>query len=792
MTSGDTIGPYRLLAPIGKGAMGEVWRARDQRLDRLVALKLLPPDVAGDPERRARMLREARAAAAVPHPNVVTLFDIVEAGGCDVLVMELVEGETVAEALRARGAPPLERGLSWLIAIADALATAHARKILHRDIKAANVMVTRDGTVKVLDFGLAKLVPMVGPEVTDPEMRALPLGDGDVGDTVPATGTTDLKDVALDATVASEPGAMTRPGTGTGTGLDAYATRAGSLLGTPMYMAPEQLSGGVPDERTEVFSLGVLAHEVVSGKPPYRARTLDDLFAEISAGEPARLGPPVPDEVAEVIARALRHDREARYPTMAALRDALIAARDRLFRPRAARWPVALAALLAIGALAAGTIWWVRRPPPPRKGDAYVTRALDEYDVFYGDKALSSLRAALRVDPSHARALAYMILFGGTDGDRADALTRARAIADRLPAGKDRALLAATIVLEERGPAAAREALAAAAGGDYELSFWAAELAYRAGDFAVALPIYRELHRTATRRFRGRIFDHYSSVLIWADEPAAAVEVGARYHDAYPGEPDAVGVHATTLAVAGQLDRAAELAEEAVTLSRSEDTLAGLAKVRALRGELDVARQLYAESLAMAPPARRPLRRAALALLAWMQGDAATADAAVAPCLPGGADAGVPQRAACLAVAGLIAASDDPRVDAVATELDALAAAATPTRPAYGNPSALAALVRAHRRFAAGGCVGPRPAALVAPADVAATERALAQPLDFPSAYHVPFFATWAVCERAWLARAAGDRDAAVALLAGAAGRAPGRWWLVDDLAALRDTAAGP
>src|SRR5262245_43365782 len=136
--------------------MGEVWRARDERLDRYVALKVLPPDAVADVELRARMLREARAAAAIRHANVVTLFDIVDHDGNDILVMELVEGTTLKDTLAKQGAPALEVALRWIEAVADALCAAHARSILHRDIKAANIMVTGDG-VKVLDFGLAKL-----------------------------------------------------------------------------------------------------------------------------------------------------------------------------------------------------------------------------------------------------------------------------------------------------------------------------------------------------------------------------------------------------------------------------------------------------------------------------------------------------------------------------------------------------------------------------------------------------------------------------------------------------------
>ena len=140
---GDLIGPYRLLDRLGRGAMGEVWRARDERLDRLVALKLLPAEL-DDPERRARMLREARAAAAVPHRNVVTLYDVTRDGERDVLVMELVEGQTLAERLRAAGPPPLAEALRWLDELCAAMEVAHERGVLHRDLKTANVMLAQD------------------------------------------------------------------------------------------------------------------------------------------------------------------------------------------------------------------------------------------------------------------------------------------------------------------------------------------------------------------------------------------------------------------------------------------------------------------------------------------------------------------------------------------------------------------------------------------------------------------------------------------------------------------------
>jgi tetratricopeptide (TPR) repeat protein len=663
---GDLIGPYRLVSQLGRGAMGEVWRARDERLDRYVALKVLPPDVAGDPERRARMLREARAAAAIRHAHVVTLFDIVSHQGDDILVMELVEGRTLAETLRAGGAPPLETALRWIEEVARALVAAHGRGILHRDIKAANIMIG-EGGVKVLDFGLAKLGAGSPPAPGAPSPEA------------------SLSRIALDETAEAT----------------SYETRAGQLLGTPLYMAPEQIAGGAaapPDERSEVFSVGVLAYEILAGVPPYTATTVEALFRQIAEETPPPL-PDVPGAIEAIVMRALEKDPARRFPTMSALASAIAAERKRRFAPAARRWPLAVAAAILVAGAATGAWLWHRgRAPAARPGDDYVKRALEEYDVFYNDKAMSLLRSAVSVAPDHPRAIAYMILFSfASEEDRAQALVAARRTRpETAERSKDRALLDTAIALAERGPVAARAALeAAGAARDRELAFWAAELEYRAGDYARAGGSYRALLAEPARTLRGRIYDHYSSVLLYLDEPIEALRVGALYREAFPAEADAVGVHATTLAAAGRYDEALAAAQEALRLSEGEDTLAGLAKVAALAGDRKRARELYQRSLDRAGTGRRPLRRAALALLSWIDGDPA-AMATVAPCLPGGSEADLPERGACLFVAGVI---DPSRSVEIAGQLEALAAAATDARPAFGAPGALAALVRARAVF---------------------------------------------------------------------------------------------
>ncbi len=793
---GTLIGPYRLVAPLGHGAMGEVWRAKDERLDRYVAVKVLPVDVAGDTERRARMLREARAAAAVRHANVVTLFDIVEHEGEDILVMELVEGRTLAEILRNDGPAGLERTLRWLEDLTDALATAHARGILHRDIKAANVMISTDGLVKVLDFGLAKMLGAADDERSPADSvnrlqathRRLTAQVVAMDATMPAAAVEQHRDAPiadvqnavpqpLAANVTAQQSAARRAD------LAAYETDAGSLLGTPMYMSPEQVAGAPPTACSEVFSVGILAYEMIAGKPPYFATRVEELFVQI-----AELSPPAiagaPAAVMAVLQRALAKQPNGRYTTMRQLRDAVITVRRQLFTPQQRRWPlIATLAALVLALGTGGVWWWTHRPVALRPGDAYVQQALEEYDVFFGDKALASLRSALTAAPQHPRALAYMLLFGGAPTlDRDAALATAEAIVGMVPTQtKDRALLDSAIALHRRGPGAALDAITATrAIPDRELKFWAAEMQMRGGDYAGAQAGYAELLTSAAPQFRGRIYDHYSAVLLYFDKPQQAVRIGKLYRDAFPGEADAVGVYATTLAVAGQFTDAVVAADEARRLNEGEDTLAGLGKVYALQGDLVRARDMYRKSMVRARDARRPIRRAALALLQWMDGDTAAAALTVAPCISGGEDSGIRQRAACLFVAGLINRGD---AEAMAQQLEELAHEATIALPAYGDPRVLADLLRAYATFTGYGCLMTKARVAAPPVTLDAATRATLRrvyqaPFDFYVAYHVPLLSTWQACEAAALDAATGDQPAATQRLTELAARAPGRYWV--------------
>ena len=264
---GQTLAHYRITAAIGAGGMGEVYRATDTRLGREVALKVLPAAMAGDPERLARFEQEARAVAALNHPHIVTLYSVEEADGITFLTMELVEGDSLAVAIPEHGLA-LDRILGLGTALAEALAAAHDKGIVHRDLKPANVMVTADGRVKVLDFGLAK------------DLR--PAG-------------------TMDATMTA-----------------AGHTQAGVVMGTPAYMSPEQLGGRGVDHRTDIFSLGIMLYQMASGRRPFSGESSVELASAILRDAARPLGqarPELPAALGQIVQRCLEKDRERRIQT---------------------------------------------------------------------------------------------------------------------------------------------------------------------------------------------------------------------------------------------------------------------------------------------------------------------------------------------------------------------------------------------------------------------------------------------------------------------------------------------
>jgi serine/threonine protein kinase len=262
---GDRLGSYEILARIGEGGMGVVFRAADTRLGRAVALKILPPEMAGDRERLARFQREARSVAALNHPHIVTLHSVEEAEGIHFLTMELVEGEPL-DRLIPEGGLPIDRILEIAGAITEALAAAHEKGIVHRDLKPANVMVTPEGRVKVLDFGLAK------------EIR----------------------------TANSSDATLTLAG----------STGVGVVMGTPAYMSPEQIAGRAIDHRTDIFSFGTMLYEMTAGQRPFRGRSGPELASAILRDDPqplAELRPGVPPGLGRVIQRCLQKNVADRF-----------------------------------------------------------------------------------------------------------------------------------------------------------------------------------------------------------------------------------------------------------------------------------------------------------------------------------------------------------------------------------------------------------------------------------------------------------------------------------------------
>ncbi|HLN79598.1 MAG TPA: serine/threonine-protein kinase, partial [Thermoanaerobaculia bacterium] len=268
LAAGTRLGPYEILSPIGAGGMGEVYRARDSRLGRDAAIKVLPAALAADADRLKRFEKEARSASSLNHPNIVTVYDLGSSEGVSWIAMERVEGETL-RALLAGGPIPLRKLLPYATQVAEGLAKAHAGGIVHRDLKPENVMVTKEGIVKILDFGLAKL-----------------------------TG------------ASPESGELTQSPTAS------LGTEAGVVMGTVGYMSPEQALGGALDFRSDQFSFGSILYEMATGKRAFSRASAPETLTAIIRDEPeplATAAPATPVPLRWIVERCLAKDPEERY-----------------------------------------------------------------------------------------------------------------------------------------------------------------------------------------------------------------------------------------------------------------------------------------------------------------------------------------------------------------------------------------------------------------------------------------------------------------------------------------------
>ena len=329
LSAGTRLGPYEIVALIGAGGMGEVYRARDTKLNRDVAIKVIRDPLGNDPARLARFQHEARVLASLNHPNIAHIHGLEDSSGLPALVMELVEGPTLA-ALIAAGPIPLAEVLPIARQIAEALDTAHEQGIVHRDLKPANIKVRADGTVKVLDFGLAKAM-------------------------APAAG--------------SSPGASQSP-----TITNAALSDAGMILGTAAYMSPEQARGKAVDKRTDVWAFGCVLFEMLIGGAAFTGETISDTMAAILEREPAwgSLPAQTPAGIRRLLRRCLHKDPNRRLHDIAdarieiddveggAQQDGPVAQAQPLSRRRLA-WASALVLFAVMAAAIAG--WTLRRVP---------------------------------------------------------------------------------------------------------------------------------------------------------------------------------------------------------------------------------------------------------------------------------------------------------------------------------------------------------------------------------------------------------------------------------------------
>jgi len=423
LTSGTKLGPYEIIAPLGAGGMGEVYRARDSRLGRDVAIKILPSSFSRDPDRLRRFEQEARAAGALNHPNILAVYDVGMHDGAPYLVTELLEGATLRDRLSGGALPP-RKAVDCAVQIAKGLAAAHDKGIVHRDLKPENIFVCRDGRTKILDFGLAKLI---SPE----------------------------------------------PGDATASNLEPdNQTEAGVVMGTAGYMSPEQLRGQKADQRSDIFSFGAVLYETLSGQRAFEGQSSADRASAILKEEPPELltaARNIPVGLDRIVRHCLEKDPEQRFQSArdlafhlessSSISDSGAAAAVTLPKKTLTGALRGLLAVLVLAAVAAGA-WWLRGRTAPGPKTVKFLRLTDYVGLEESPSFSPDGKAVAFVsDSTETRQIWIRLLAGGpplqiTNGpgahlDRGGRKTRRpSSISRRLPGAVRKALFGKSRRLE--------------------------------------------------------------------------------------------------------------------------------------------------------------------------------------------------------------------------------------------------------------------------------------------------------------------------------------------------------
>lgn len=589
---GRRVGRYEILEEVGRGGMGVVYRARDTALSRLVALKALPLALAENEERRRRFLNEARSASALDHPNIVTVFDLLEHDGADWIVMELVEGRTLDEVIPPDGLP-VRQALGWTADVTDALRTAHEAGIIHRDLKPGNLMIDQAGRIRVLDFGLAKLDPLA-----------------EAGDET-VTFVSDM-------------------------------TTAGAVLGTLEYMSPEQAMGRTVDARSDVFSLGAVLYQMLTGRRPFTGANAASKVHAVAFEQPVLPGslrPETPEEVSALVLRALEKDPADRFQTMGEMGEALRAVlrrpsgargssggragrgrwralagwvRRRLGTLRPRSWiGTGIAALLLAVALVAAVVVLAPEWAPALPGTPYaeLREASTLLDTFwrdgYVDRAIESLERVVDRTPEYApahAALAEAYLWKHTTERDPVWLARARAQAERaldLDPNLSRARLshARTLLAEgDRDAAAAEiEELLARDPTNAEAHRVLGQVRGAAGDTEAAL---EELRRAESLGPGDPLIPStLGTVLFRAGRYEEAEEAFHRAIDVAPDYGFAYRNRAAALQMLGRYGEAAKQYQRALEIRSDAPTYSNLGTLYFFQGLYPQAREAYEQAI---------------------------------------------------------------------------------------------------------------------------------------------------------------------------------------------------